>query len=232
MTTYNKATLKTFFETGDVPAGGDYANFIDSYVNLVETALQTMAGPLNPTELISARVSATNGIFTGTMRIDGLMSAAAANFSGNVSAAAIYASTLNLTGNMGVAIVSAASVNVTGDVSASTGTVYASAVRTINGVLEGTGIVSAAGIAQGTAAALTFVINRGKGVVDGSTTGFAIPANRIGLTQIIVNDAVSANLWPPTGGVINALGANAAFAMAANIPYAIYHITASAYAVK
>jgi hypothetical protein len=34
MTTYNKATLKTFFAQGDIPSGTDYANFIDSYVNV------------------------------------------------------------------------------------------------------------------------------------------------------------------------------------------------------
>lgn len=60
MTTYNKSTLATFFQTNDVPTGSDYANLIDSQVNIAETASQSMAGPLTTTELIAPRVSATN----------------------------------------------------------------------------------------------------------------------------------------------------------------------------
>lgn len=75
MTTYNKTTLKTFFETGDVPSGQNFADFIDSDVNLVETGTQSMAGALSTPELMTARVSATNGNFTGTMAIAGITSA-------------------------------------------------------------------------------------------------------------------------------------------------------------
>lgn len=60
MTTYNKATLKTFFETADVPTGTDYANLIDSYINIVETSAQAMAGALQTTKLITPLVSAFN----------------------------------------------------------------------------------------------------------------------------------------------------------------------------
>ena len=214
MTTYNQTTLKTFFQTNDVPTGSDYANLIDSYINVVDTSAQSMAGALNPTELITARVSATNGVFTGTLDVAGV-----ANFT-TVSAV-----------NVTFQSTTTSALSVTVDVSAG-GTVYASAMRSTNGVFEGVAIVSAAGVAQATAALLTSVINRGKGVADGATTGFLLPANKTGLTQVIINDAVSANLWPPTGGIINALAANGAFAMAANTPYIIYHITASAYAVK
>ena len=221
MTTYNKTSLKAFFETGDVPTGTNYADFIDSCVNVAETAVQTMTGPLNPTELITTRVSAANGVFTGTMRIDGQMSAAGGNFSSLVRANVL---TVDST-------VSAASLNVTGDVSAATGTVYASAMRSTNGFLGSVGVVSAAGTTQGTAASLTNIVNRGKGIADGSTTGFTPLANRAGLVQYLFNEGVSANLWPPTGGTINGLAANAAFSLAVSAAYTIIHLTASAYAV-
>lgn len=221
MTNQSKSVLQALFETGDVPSGSNYADLIDSSVNLAETSAQSMIGPLITTELITPRVSATNVNVTGTL--------SANTFSLNdlTASAAVISASLRVG-----TTVSAASINVTGDVSAVSGTVYASAMRSVNGVFEGVGTVSAAGTAQATAAILTNVINRGAGVADGVTTGFAIPANRTGLTQVIINGAASANLWPPTGGVINALSTNAAFAMAANIPYIIYHLTASAYAVK
>jgi len=205
MTTYNKASLKTFFQNGDVPTGTDYANFIDSYVNIVETAEQVMASPLNTTALITPSVSATNANITA------ILSAASINCQGTVSAVAL---------------------SVTGDVSAATGTIYASAMRSTNGFIGSVGIISAAGTAQGTAAVLTNVINRGKGVVDGTTTGFTPLANRPGLVQYLFNEGVSANLWPPTGGTINGLAANAAFSVAASAMVTIIHLTASAYGAK
>lgn len=199
MTTFNKSSLQALFETGDIPSGQNYSDFIESCVNMAETAIQAMAGPLNPTELVTPRVSAA---------------------------------TVNVTGALIASTVSAGSVNITGDVSAATGTVYASAMRSANGLLCPPGIVSAAGTTQATAAVLTNVINRGKGIADGSTTGFTPLANRAGLVQYLFNEGVSANLWPPTGGTINGLAANAPFALATSAMVTIVHLTASAYAVK
>lgn len=215
MTTYNRATLKTFFETNDVPTGTDYANLIDSCLNIVETGVQSIAGPINPTEVIAPRVSAANGNFTV------FLSAVDAKISNGLTV-----------GDIAAQNISTGTIAVGGDVSVSAGSVYSSAMRTTGGIFCSVSIVSAAGTTQGAAAQIIAPITRAKGVTDGSATGFALPANRTGLTQMIINDVASANLWPPTGGVINGLAANAAFGMAANTPYIIYHITASSYAVK
>lgn len=224
MTTYNKTSLKTFFEQGDVPTGTDYANLIDSCVNMVETVVQSMAGALNPTELIAAQVSAGAAVFTGAVRIGGVTSAADINSTGTITAATVNTTsfvTTNIT-------VTSANVNgnllVTGNVSADT--IAASAAR------FSTGIVSAAGTTQGAAAALIYTVNLGAGVVDGATTGFLLPANQRGRIQFLTNGAASANLWPPTGGQINALASNAAFGMTASTLYTIVHTLASGYAVK
>lgn len=174
-----------------------------------------MGGPLSTPELISPRISAANINVTGTLTIANF-SITNASFSGTVSAGSI-----NAAGN-----IFGGSLTTTGDVSANTGTVFASAVR--GSFL----VVSAAGTTQATGASLTAQMSRLKGVVDGTTTGFVILANRIGWQQTVYNDSVSANLWPCVGGAINALTSNAAFAMAANTQYIISHIGASAYAVK
>lgn len=221
MTTYNKNTLKTFFETNDVPGGNDYANLIDSQVNIAETALQVMTGPLSPTELITARVSATNANFTGIVSAVNL-------YSDNLFAAGVVSAT-SINAPNGSVTASAASF--TADVSAA-GTIYASAMRSTKGFFGGVGIVSAAGVTQGTAAILTNVVNRGKGIADGVTTGFAPPGNNAGLTQYLFNEGVSANLWPPTGGTINGLAVNAAFPLVASAMVTIVHLTASAMAAK
>lgn len=142
----------------------------------------------------------------------------------------VSATNVNVTGTFSANSVTVNNV-ITADVSAS-GTVYASAMRSINGLISGVGVVSAAGTTQGAAASLVNVVNRGKGIADGATTGFTPLANRAGLVQYLFNEGVSANLWPPTGGTINGLAANAAFSLAASAMVTIVHLTASAYSVK
>lgn len=227
MTTYNKQTLATYFQDNDVPSGTDFSNLIDSQINIVETSVQAMAGPLSTTELITPRVSATNVNITGTF--DAINGA----YVGIVSALSFNGLNLTVSAATITGIASAGGVNVTGDVSAVTGTVYASAVRTTNGIIAGVGIVSAAGTTQGAGAILTNAINRGQGVADGVTTGFAIPANKTGLIQYLtVETNASANLWPPSGGTINNTAANTVFALAGRTSYVITHLGVSAYGVK
>lgn len=210
-TTYNKSQLATFFAQGDIPTGNDYENLIYSQVNIVETALQSMAGPLSVTKLITPLVSASNANVTGLFTI-----------------AALSANTGTFTGT-----VSAASLNVTGDVLANAGSVNASAMRASSGFYVGPGvIISAAGTTQATGALLTAVINRLQGVTNGTTTGFSILANRTGWIQYIINEtAVSANLWPPIGGQINDQGINNPWPILGGNSYTILHSQASAYGV-
>lgn len=221
MTVRNKASLTLLFEQNDIPSGTDYADFIDSYVNAAETSAQTLLSPLTVNELITPRVSATNGNFTGSLGV-------ASTISANAMGVAILQVATAISANN--AHVHASALTVTSDVSADS--IYASAVRSTSGFFGGVGVVSAAGTAQGTAALLSFAVNRGKGIVDGSTTGFAPPANRAGLVQYLFNEGASANLWPPTGGTINGLAANTPLALAASAMVTIVHLTASAYAVK
>lgn len=227
MTTYSKSSLKTFFQTGDVPDGNDYANFIDSYVNIVDTGDQSLSSRLTATEFNAPIVSGANATFTGTLTGVNASFTGTMRIAGIASAGSIICDTINVSG-----AVSAGSLNVTGDILAATGRITASAATITNGVLQGVGVVSAAGTTQATAAILTNVINRGKGIVDGSTTGFAPPANKAGLTQYLFNEGASANLWPPTGGFINGLAVNVPFPLVASAMVTIVHLTTSAYGVK
>lgn len=145
----------------------------------------------------------------------------------------VSATNANIVTLLSAGTINAISLNVSTDVSATTGAIYASAMHLSAELYRSVIIVSAFGTTQATATQLTATINRGQGVADGSTTGFSLQANRSGYVQYIINEtAASANLWPPTGGTINALAANAAFGLTANTMYTILHKTASAYAVK
>lgn len=203
MTTYNKTTLKTFFEDGDVPAGTNYSDFIDSCVNTVETAVQSLSGPFYATEVISPTVSALNVTATGTLTAHAVSTdtmTSPAVISTTVSAVTLYANTGRIRNGV---------------------------------IGETPTIVSAAGTSQATGALFSTYITRGQGTTDGSETGYLLAAPSIGWTQYFMHEgAVSANLWPSSGCKINGLASNAAFGMAANTMYTIVHITASAYAVK
>lgn len=59
MTAKSRATLKAQFATGDVPAGSDYADLIDSCLNLVDTTAQTAA----------AQITGTTGAFATAVAI-------------------------------------------------------------------------------------------------------------------------------------------------------------------
>lgn len=232
-----KNTLVGFFTTGSVPSGGQFADMINSSVNLFETVDQSMLGALATTQLITPQVSATNVNVTGTL------TAANSTFSvANLSATTVSANAgffnthLSVSGHVAVnGPVSANSLNVTGDVSAATGTVYASAFRAGGGgIFRTVTVVSAAGTTQATGAVLgSNGITRLKGIVNDATTGFILLANQTGLEQTLyVEENTSCNLWPCTGGQINALSSNAAFAMTGNTQYIVTHIKASGYSVK
>ena len=47
MAVVNKSTLKGYFEEGDIPSQGQYADFIDSTLNLAETDVQIIQGTLS-----------------------------------------------------------------------------------------------------------------------------------------------------------------------------------------
>lgn len=269
MTNFNKASLKAFFEQGDVPTGTNYADMIDSQVNLVETALQSMAGPLACTELITPRVSSSNAVFGGsTFTVNtgigefNTTSTFTVSAGGNYTTSTVGNYALSAGGNItlngtsqtvlqggdlttGNRILLGASGTLTITSNSGSITLQAAAGGSSNinfnsdGVLasgafirQSPVVVSAAGTTQGTAAVLTKLVTRGKGVVDGTTTGFTPLANRAGIVQYLFNEGASANLWPPVGGTINGLAANAAFSLAASAMVTIVHLTSSAMAVK
>lgn len=256
MTTYNKATLKTFFQTNDIPDGSDYANLIDSQVNIVETSVQSMGGPLFTPELITNRVSASNIILGGdTLNASignninfGAENSFIVSAGNNIRASA--QNSVNITGVNSILLTGGDATDVSNSISINSSFVNISGNGTLSINIPATtsaltaskitsteyfgisGVVSAAGTAQATAAILTNTINIGKGVVDGSTTGFALQGNKTNKIQYLYNTGASANLWPPTGGTINGLAANLPLSLVASAMVTILHIGASAYAVK
>lgn len=221
-TNLDKTTLQALWVNGFIPQGTDFANLINSQVNIAETSAQTMLGSLTTTEIVTPRVSATNGNFTGTVNIAG-----SASIQGTLTVSDVF--TLNASAQIN------SNLNVTGGIS-TFGVVSAGGIATTV-LSENISIVSAAGTAQATAGAISASvgISRLQGTADGQQTGYRLPSPAfiLGLIQTLVHEgAVSGNLWPSVGCKINALGTNAAFALAASTPYMVTYTQVSGYAVK
>lgn len=233
MTTYNKASLAQFFETGDVPQGADYANLIDSQVNIVETSVQNMGGPLGTTELITSRVSAGNINATGTLTVNGIISANDQVF---VNSNVNVSGSMTMTGGLFAAAGNTSignSVITNGNLSVA-GITSAALIYSQPGMISAPVNIAASGTTLGTANLLTNArLTILTAVTDGTATGVGLLSNLAGLQQYIYNDtAASANLWPCAGGQINNLASGAAFGMTAKTQYTILHTKASGYAVK
>jgi hypothetical protein len=78
MTAQTRSTLKNAFEQGDRPQGSDFADLIDSFLSISDTASQTITSPV---------------VFGGAVSFNGEVSAAsltvggAASFGGKVTTA-------------------------------------------------------------------------------------------------------------------------------------------------
>lgn len=59
MTAKSRANLRAAFETGDVPDGDDFADLIDSFVNITDTSSQSVASHQTFPSLAAGTVSAT-----------------------------------------------------------------------------------------------------------------------------------------------------------------------------
>lgn len=165
----------------------------------------------------------------------------------------ISANSINLTGDVlaatGRIAVSAATLTakLTGATAAFSGIVSADAglrVTIVSSDTINTGtirmgaptILSAAGTTQATGAVITATVGvyRLQGVTDGQTTGFLLPqpTANIGIRQLIINEGISANLWPNAGCAINGAAADAVFPLVTKTAYFVNYVTTSAYWVK
>ena len=66
MAEQNRTTLKNYFQTGDRRSQAQYADLIDSQLNLAETGTQVMVGILSSSGLkVSGDITASNNISIG-----------------------------------------------------------------------------------------------------------------------------------------------------------------------
>lgn len=226
MSIQSRTALKAVFEQGDIPQGNDYSNLIDSCANLADTGEQSFQSNIYTPKLITGIVSAAS--VRGTNIVAATVSSTALSVIGSAVVGSLFATTAD------ISVLSASNVSANSAVlvSVSTSSINTATMQTFRLSFVPT-IVSATGVTQGTAAALTIGFSRLQGVTDGSATGFGLPDNPSGHVFYLANEtSVSANLWPPTGGTINALGANAAFPLAAKTSYVAINTTSAGYFVK
>jgi hypothetical protein len=107
MAKQNKTTLKGYFETGDIPNQNQYADLIDSNLNLSETSQQELAGGLNVTgDITSSGALKSSGDIScggnsscnGNFSCDGNISSSADMITNNITASGNISSSGNIMG--------------------------------------------------------------------------------------------------------------------------------------
>lgn len=129
MVAQDRSTLQSVFETGDVPDGTDYANLIDSFINLVETSAQSIASPVT---------FAGSAAFTSTTTAASISVLGTASVSGAVTAGSLSvlgAATVSATATFNGPVVAAGTV--TADSMSVLGAMRVSAATSLNATTIG-----------------------------------------------------------------------------------------------
>jgi hypothetical protein len=216
---YNTANNAVKLDTSSLDVGGALragGNFVAGANAYVDGALTVQggvtAGGTGAFNGLSS--SGTTSLATGTAAVT-VSLGAGATVSGSLK-------TLNI-GNAGVSG-STTNINIGSAVSGATST------TTMNGLVIDSisAAVSAAGATQATATALVANINNVT-VVAAAANGVRLPTAVAGMRILVRNsDAADAlNIYPATGGAINALAANAAFSLAAGSTIELMATTAT-----
>lgn len=78
MAVVSRVTLKSYFETGDVPTSAQFGDLVDSGANLFDTTAQAFNSEVSTPVLVATNVSA------GTIVVAGLITGSAATFTGRI----------------------------------------------------------------------------------------------------------------------------------------------------
>jgi len=87
MTSQPRSTLYAYFETGDIPTQGQFADLIDSPVMQVGTSAQTIQSPVSASARWEFRsdISVSGRVSAGSLNVTGTISAANINVTGTTS---------------------------------------------------------------------------------------------------------------------------------------------------
>ena len=116
-----RPTLKTYFESGDIPTQGNYTDLIDSQLNLKDGGTVAGATTFTLSVTASSNISASGDIInTGNISTDGNVTATHITASGNISASGtVYADNFTSTGADVSGVTFTDDINITGDITAS-----------------------------------------------------------------------------------------------------------------
>jgi hypothetical protein len=89
MAKQNRTTLKTYFQQGDIPTQGQYADLIDSQLNLNDGGTQILSGSISASNFVSSAGISLAGTISssGNLEIGNITSSAGASIAGKLTAA-------------------------------------------------------------------------------------------------------------------------------------------------
>lgn len=157
MTAQIPSVLKSYFETNDRPTQGQFADLIDSCINVVQTGSQTIVSDVSALGTLSV---AGNAAFGGTISVSGAL--ASQGLSINASGQSTLSGNTTIGGTLSVAnilsVTGSAQSNLSGNIIVSGNATFANLVGVTNGVAAPSGIVGeviSGSVLAGSAIALT-----------------------------------------------------------------------------
>lgn len=223
MTIQNRTTLKSFFNTGDIPTESQYADVMDSFVNLSETGSQILQSPLRAPSIGAVAVVSAAAFEGSSASITGTVSAntfAGNTFTGTtINGTTINSTTINAT-TVSTATVRAVTVSVT--------SLYpATVINTLTDNITAIGTTAASAASLG---GTTLVVVK---TASGSENSVIYNSLPLGRQLIIINDTNSSvQVFPPNATAFNSLSPSASYEMPASTMAMIISITSTQAYIK
>ena len=172
MATKSRTTLKTYFNTGDIPTQDNYVDLIDSQLNLEDTTIQIINSPFSSSGYISTKTDVTSSGVSG---------------SGNLS----------MTGNayIGGDITSSGHISASGIIYAATVTADSYSDIYINGHVTASGNISSSGDLIASNITSSGTISSSGAITAASLTGVLQTAAQPEITEI---GTIGTGVWQGT----------------------------------
>lgn len=197
MTAQTPTYLKSKFENGDIPQGGDYEDVFDSYVNVVVSSEQIIAGPIKILGQLTVQTVSADNYNTQRITVSALtatVASAATSYNDLLKSDVVSANDLYSTNaffvsaratlvSAGTAYIDAAKVNIVSANTVNSDTVQTSALRSTV-VSAGTAFVDALKATQVSANGIwASIVTAGTNYIVSADMLRAIDVSALGTTQ-------------------------------------------------
>ena len=150
MAKQNRTTLKGYFETGDTPSQAQYADLIDSNMNLIDTGIQIVPGTISSSNIVVNTNITASGNVSASGDLKGFNITASNNIvvAGNITSSGIVSASAGFIGQT-LSFLPGMFIRDDSGVSTGAGNIFLSKGTQIQGNITASGNISSSGDVKG-----------------------------------------------------------------------------------